>query len=618
MSGKVAALRPMRDSPFQPGDIVDRYRIVRPLGSGGTASVYEAIQVFLERRVALKILQVRHAQREDVKRRMRAEAIVLSRIRHPNVVAVQDAGMTDDGLVFIAMDLLEGQTLREVLHAYRYLSVPEALQFAVQIADGVQAAHELSVIHRDLKPENVFIQRDNQIKVLDLGTAKFFGHHLETTGKMRWVGTPAYMSPEHLQGLGVTAQSDVYSLGLVIYEALAGHHPFVPSPHNVPTLHEIGWMQIYADPPALTTIVQGMPEGVWRVIRRAISKKPSERHSSMHELALELRRANHDFVQSCRERGLAPARRQVTPLPGEGGSHEPADANAGLQRTTERMDAGALFDTVRVPPSSGDPSADALGPGGTLRIGRSSNAPLPPAHTQTEPLARSAVRPFEMSQAPPPPLFDMSQGQRGARSSDPPALSPNAGADNVPTRTRAPVAAAGNPASGAEDGRARPPERATPALGWATLLDGWLPAQRSALLLTAVGFGICAAIPIGLIAAGFMRSRSADNPAETSARQPQPAAQPPTPSASSPTAPPLVLPGTDTRPLPSADADAGREPPSTSGPSPASTTSANAPPIRKKNAPATSNGAPTRRNNGSADAAPSADGPPLNLPGSGL
>jgi serine/threonine-protein kinase len=584
----------MREGAFKPGDIVDRYRIVEPLGSGGTASVYEALQIFLERRVALKILQVRHAEREDVKRRMRAEAIVLSRIRHPNVVAVQDAGMTDDGLIFIAMDLLEGQTLRDVLRSHGQLSIPEALQVALQIADGVQAAHELEVIHRDLKPENVFIQRDNQLKVLDLGTAKFFGFHLETTDKMRWVGTPAYMSPEHLQGMGVTAQSDVYSLGLMLYEMIAGHHPFVPRPSQMPTLNEIGWMQIFAEPPPLNQLFEGFPAEVWQVIGRATAKKPAERWRSMHELGLELRRVAQEYTRLCRERGLAPARAPMSPS-------RPGVTAAVLQahRTTERMDVSAMFDTAAAPAGS-----------------------LPaPRRMDTEPIAQPG---FEMTFG--DQRFDMSQSRttvpmRPLGSSYRPAALP----DEIVTHTAVPEAPAPAVADHVERQR---PDRPTPALGWATLLDGWLPMRKSALVLTAIGVGICAAIPIGLILARVNREPP---PAQVEAGSVAPVvavSQPPEPAAPMESAAPLAVPPPAGEPeqaaspqaasppaLPAArastkqTASASTKPTSTS----ASTkpTSASAKPTSTSTKPAAASPGPRAPKN----ATPASK---LNLPGSGL
>jgi serine/threonine-protein kinase len=475
----------MPEGVFKPGDIVDRYRIVRPLGSGGTASVYEAYQDFLERRVALKVLQVRHAEREDVKRRMRAEAIVLSRIRHPNVVAVQDAGMTESGLIFIAMDLLEGQTLRDVLQSLGYLSIPEVLQFAVQIADGVEAAHKLGVIHRDLKPENVFIQKDNQLKVLDLGTAKFFGFHLETTDKMRWVGTPAYMSPEHLQGLGVTAQSDVYSLGLMLYEALAGVHPLLAGSDDVPTLNDLGWMQIYGEPKPLPELVPGVPDAVWQIIRRAIAKDPKQRHESMHKLALELRSVEHDYLNSCRERGLAPVRRQIEQVSTTG------RAPQNVKTVTVRMDA--VHDTLA---TAEDTWAD-------LQLDREQLATAieqpPPKRTEPlEPVAR-------------PPSFDMSRGRSSSR--PPPAVA-EVGAEQ-PAIPSAPP-----PPSVTIEAEPRDPtpptrthiktdiqreiaaaRRRTPASGWATIIDGWLPAKRSTYVLSAMALGVVVAVPLAFLLA---------------------------------------------------------------------------------------------------------------------
>src|SRR5262249_40023120 len=262
----------MRDGELKPGDKCDRYQIIRLIAAGGMGEVYEAVHEFTARPVALKCLQLRHANKDDLKDRMKMEAVVLCRLRHANIVTVYDAGITDRGMVWIAMDLLVGNTLREILHRVGRLTVPQALYYACEIADGVDAAHELRVVHRDLKPENVFVTERNEVKVLDLGTAKFYGYGLKTTDRMRTLGTPAYMSPEHITGTPVDVRTAIYGLGLILYEMLAGHHVFAKD-GQLPNSLDMGTAQLFQEPTPLPQLIEGFPDYLWAIVAKSIAKK---------------------------------------------------------------------------------------------------------------------------------------------------------------------------------------------------------------------------------------------------------------------------------------------------------------------------------------------------------
>jgi serine/threonine-protein kinase len=295
----------MEEGHYKPGDRCDRYTIVRLLGAGGMGEVYEATHAFTGRPVALKCLQLRHASKADILERMRHEAIFLSKVRHPNMVAVHDADITPEGIVWIAMDLLEGKTLREVMHAAGPLPVHVALYFAAEIADGLQAAHELDVVHRDVKPENVFVTTAHEVKVLDLGAAKFHGWGLKTTDRMRTLGTPAYMSPEHLQGHKVDGRADLYALGLVLYEMIAGRHPFAPSKKDgLPGAQELANLQICGTPRPLTEAAPGCPAYVEAIVSKSLAKDREARYASMGALSGALRSATRRLAE---ERGEPPS-----------------------------------------------------------------------------------------------------------------------------------------------------------------------------------------------------------------------------------------------------------------------------------------------------------------------
>src|SRR5262249_53715329 len=161
----------------------------------------------------------------DLRKRMMMEAALLVELRHANLVAVHDAGITDAGVAWMSMEYLEGSLLRARMRPGRGISLGKAIEWTRQTALGVAAAHEVRVVHRDLKPENLFVTDDDRIKVLDFGTAKFFGYGMRTTGRYS-IGTPAYMAPEQIEGGVVDVRADIYALGVILYEMIAGSHPF--------------------------------------------------------------------------------------------------------------------------------------------------------------------------------------------------------------------------------------------------------------------------------------------------------------------------------------------------------------------------------------------------------
>jgi serine/threonine protein kinase len=283
---------------LSPGDVCDGYRILSLIAAGGMGDVYEAVHDPSGRTVAVKCLKVRHRNKEDARARMKMEAVVLSELQHENLVQVYDAGVTDAGMVWFAMERLFGQTLRDVLFRAGRLPIPEALHYASEIADGVDAVHEVNVIHRDLKPENVFVTNHNVIKVLDLGTGKFTGYGLNSTDRMRVIGTTAYMSPEQIKGLRVDARADVYALGLIVYEMIAGRHALAPEggsalPQGV---EQVALMQLQMTPKRLSDVARGCPAYVSAIVDKAIAKDRDHRFPNIAALARELRAARKRFV----------------------------------------------------------------------------------------------------------------------------------------------------------------------------------------------------------------------------------------------------------------------------------------------------------------------------------
>jgi serine/threonine protein kinase len=259
-----------------------KYEVRKLIGKGGHAFVYDCFDPFLGRPVALKVIPPRPVGR-SLARRAREEARLLVRMNHDGIVKVYDAGGTDEGLIYLVMERLVGRSLRDALRELGRLTAAEALQVALQVADAVELAHRDGVIHRDLKPENVFVQPGNRLKVHDFGIAKVLGAAGSTTRKDRLPGTLLYMAPEQLRGFPASAQSDVFSLGTLLYESLY-RHPALLGPEE-PTFELIGRRQIELLPPLLSDVDPTLPRHVARFVQRALMKHPDQRFQSMGELA---------------------------------------------------------------------------------------------------------------------------------------------------------------------------------------------------------------------------------------------------------------------------------------------------------------------------------------------
>lgn len=305
------------DDPFKPGDVVEgRYKVIRRLSAGGVGAVYEVEHAFTGMHVALKAL---HNQSGDNPERMRAEARTLAEMRHPNIVQITDGGVTDR-TVWFTMELLDGRTLREEILRAGPLSIARALRFGMQIADGVAVAHAAGVIHRDLKPENIFVVAEGDgIKILDFGTSKITSKQrrsqmLKTTDRFRLIGTQAYMPPERLRAGLADARADVYAVGHMLYEMIAGRHCWSegPGPLDLPPPQELGLRQIYTIPRPLREHAPDVPEFIEALVLTALAKDPDHRQQTMQEMAAALRSALERYK---REHPVEPPRRVQTAAP---------------------------------------------------------------------------------------------------------------------------------------------------------------------------------------------------------------------------------------------------------------------------------------------------------------
>ncbi|HET6669360.1 MAG TPA: serine/threonine-protein kinase [Pyrinomonadaceae bacterium] len=259
-----------------PQFIAGRFRIECEIGTGGMGTVYRATHLGLERPVAVKIIKQEFAADRDVADRFLREARTMARLRHTHAAMIFDAGNLPDGRHFIIMEFVEGATLSQALVREKRFSAEQAVKIAVQICEVLEEAHQLGIIHRDLKPSNIMLN-ERGVRVLDFGVAKVLvsadttATHA-TTGSGQIVGTPRYMSPEQCLGQRVGARSDLYSLGVVLYEMLAGRPPFVDALPSAVLVK-----QAVAPPPPLPQQRPDIPKQLALVVHSLLAKRPEDR-----------------------------------------------------------------------------------------------------------------------------------------------------------------------------------------------------------------------------------------------------------------------------------------------------------------------------------------------------
>jgi len=322
------------------GQVVGHYRIVAPLGKGGMGEVYLASDTKLDRRVALKLLPAEFTNHKERLRRFIQEAKTASSLNHPNIITIHEIGEAD-GAPFIATEFIDGQTLKRRKRAK--MELPEILDVSIQVASALQAAHAAGIIHRDIKPENIMVRPDGYVKVLDFGLAKLTeksgqsktaNSEIDTMVKAHTnpgtvLGTVDYMSPEQARGQTLDQRTDVFSLGIVLYQMAAGRAPFAAAT-SLDTLVSI----LEKEPPPLDEYAPEVPAEFQRIVSKALRKDREERYQTMKDLLIDLRSLKDELAFAQKLERSRPPRTSA------GSTSAPAATPAPTDQTTVVATAG--------------------------------------------------------------------------------------------------------------------------------------------------------------------------------------------------------------------------------------------------------------------------------------
>jgi serine/threonine-protein kinase len=288
------------EDPFL-GARIGQCWIVAKLGEGGFGTVYRAIDETRQHPVAIKLVRPERAGNEEVVRKFLRGAIAAAQVEHDNVVRIHRIGRDEHfKLHYIVMEHLRGRSLQAILDERGTLPWVEVLPWMRQVADGLHAAHEKSIIHRDVKPDNLMLSQDGVVKVTDLGLARMVNQEAKTT---RVMGTPHFMAPEQFEGKGMDRRTDIFGFGICLYYLLS--HQF---PYEGKNSMQIVFAILTTPPKPLTKVCPAVPERLWEIVRKMISRYPNERHATM----LEVRQALDAFAAAP---GAPPAPAESAPAP---------------------------------------------------------------------------------------------------------------------------------------------------------------------------------------------------------------------------------------------------------------------------------------------------------------
>lgn len=265
-----------------------RYEIIEVLGQGAMGIVYKANDPLIERFVAIKTINLQiltQEEKEGFEARFNQEAKAVGHLNHPNIVTIHDVGESGD-IAYIAMEFLEGRELQDIINAQR-LPLGEVLNIVIQVAAGLVYAHQLGVVHRDIKPSNIMVLKDYRVKITDFGVASMASSLLHTqTGKI--LGSPLYMSPEQVLNHSIDSRSDIFSLGIVLYQMLTGQLPFSGDNAN-----SVMYQIVNSVPQKTSSLNPDIPDRLDLIVSKCLEKNPDDRYQHANELA--------DDLRSCRE-----------------------------------------------------------------------------------------------------------------------------------------------------------------------------------------------------------------------------------------------------------------------------------------------------------------------------
>ncbi|MFO0761133.1 MAG: protein kinase [Byssovorax sp.] len=361
-----------------------KYVIRELIGKGGMGEVYAATHVISKAEVAIKCIP-RSRATEELRARLLKESAALGALIHPNIVRLHDAGVTDEGVVYIIMERVPGEPLRKLIASAikkkTRLDIRAVLYIMAQVAEAMQFAHKKGVLHRDLKPENIMVGEGSRAVVLDFGVARLGGKEAETgpigakTDPMRVMGTPSYMAPEQVRALPLDGRTDIYAMGVILYEAISNRRPYTED--QTTSITEIMAHHAFANPVPLRDFVSDLPPRIWSIVERCLEKDPADRFATMGDLARELRACMREILRASAQKPAAPA----DPF------HDEADDEPEIDHPTLERSVGPrlLQETAPMPA------------GGVARSALPFSEPPRPAHAAEH-------RPREVRETEPMPL----------------------------------------------------------------------------------------------------------------------------------------------------------------------------------------------------------------------
>lgn len=271
-----------------------RYKIIKEIGHGAMGIVYEAKDPLIDRIVAVKTINLQDLTPEEKKEyeaRFYLEARSGGRLSHPNIVTIHDLGESE-GVPYIAMELMEGRELQNLLKGEQLLPIKETLNIAIQVATGLAYAHEHGIVHRDIKPSNIMVLKGGLVKIADFGIARMDSWRLNTThGKL--LGSPHYMSPEQVSSSPIDQRSDIFSVGTLLYRMLSGQVPF--SGNNT---HAISYKIVHEEPQKPSSLNPEVPDRLDSIVLKCLSKNPDDRYQNAIELADDLRACQEELLRA--------------------------------------------------------------------------------------------------------------------------------------------------------------------------------------------------------------------------------------------------------------------------------------------------------------------------------